>query len=283
MLIDYHTHIGREKKHYEKASAFIREAKLMRGDQKVSMDIDPEAHRRAMASVDKAIVLSFRSTHLGFNVNNDYVADYVRTDPEKFIGFLSVDPHESDYMEELERAHFDLGLRGIKLSPIYQAFHPMDTRIIPVYKFAEKHGLPILLHQGATFPRRAPLKYAKTELLEDVALAFPELRMIIAHLGHPWEAETIVLIRKQPHLYADISGLYYRPWQFYNALMLCQEYDVMHKLLPGSDYPITTPGETADNVKTINDFLGDTKFPRICEDAIDQLLRRDVLDEFNLK
>ncbi|MFS8542799.1 MAG: amidohydrolase family protein [Limnochordales bacterium] len=282
MKIDYHTHIGREQEHYANAKDFLREARLMRQDATVTMDVDPEAHRQAMQDVEKAIVLAFRSTHLGFNVDNDYVAAYVRTDPDKFIGFLSVDPHEANCMEELERAYFDLGLRGIKMSPIYQAFHPMDERILPVYKFAEQHGLPILIHQGATFPRRAPLKYAHPAMLEDVALAFPELRVIIAHLGHPWEHETIVLIRKQPHFYADLSGLFYRPWQLYNSLLLCQEYGVMHKLLPGSDYPVSTPAEADAGLRRINDFLEGTKLPRIREEAIEEILARDYLAELNL-
>lgn len=282
MKIDYHTHIGNEAEHYQKAAAFLREAQLMRQDKKVSMDIDLADHTKAMESVTKAIVLAFQSTHLGFHITNDYVAQYVRTQPDKFIGFLSVDPHEPDCLEELERAYFDLGLRGIKLSPIYQSFHPMDERILPVYKFAEKHGLPILFHQGATFPRRAPLKYAHPEMLEDVALAFPELRMIIAHLGHPWEVETIVLIRKQPHMYADLSGLYYRPWQLYNSLMLCQEYGVMHKLIPGSDYPVTSPDEADEGLRRINAFVEGTRFPRIDPEAIEAIIERDILAELNL-
>lgn len=137
-----------------------------------------------------AYTLAFRSTLLGFNVTNDYVAEFVDKKREKYIGFLSVDPHEPDFMEELERAYFDLGLKGIKLSPIYQGFHPTYERAMRIYSFAEEHGLPILMHQGATFPREAPLKYAHPEMLEDIAIVFPELRMIIAHLGHPWEIET---------------------------------------------------------------------------------------------
>ena len=68
--------------------------------------------------------------------------------------------------------------------------------------------------------------------------------MVIAHLGHPWIAETLVLIRKHRHLYSDISALYYRPWQFYNALVLAMEYGVLDRLLFGTDYPFTTPAST---------------------------------------
>jgi len=97
-----------------------------------------------------------------------------------------------------------------------------------------------MIHQGTTFVRTGPLKYALPILLDDVAIEFPELRMIIAHLGHPWIADTLVLIRKHPHLYSDISALNYRPWQFYNALIMAKEYGVLDKILFGSDYPFTT-------------------------------------------
>ena len=90
----------------------------------------------------------------------------------------------------------------------------------------------------------------------------------MAHLGHPWEGETIAVIRKHPHVYADISALHYRPWQFYHSLMLAQEYGTMHKILFGSDYPFTTPGclfgRHASDL--INSVQG-TALPRVNEEA----------------
>ena len=68
----------------------------------------------------------------------------------------------------------------------------------------------------------------------------------IAHMGHPWMDDTIVLIRKQPHVYADVSALYYRPWQFYNALITAVEYGAAHGALA-----MTTPGDTS--MATLNE------------------------------
>ncbi|HET7560625.1 MAG TPA: amidohydrolase family protein [Limnochordia bacterium] len=278
VLIDYHTHIGTTE-HW--GELFLAESRRMRSSG-VSIATTLERHTAAMTKADRVVVLAFRSIHLGFNVPNDYVADYVRRDPKKYIGFLSVDPHDPRALSELERAHQDLGLRGIKMSSIYQAFHPMDTRVLPIYAYAERHGLPLLLHQGTTFPRRAPLKYAHPELLEEVALAFPELRMIIAHLGHPWEVETIAVVRKHPHLYTDISGLVYRPWQLYNSLMLFQEYGVMHKIIFGTDFPVTEIDETIQGLRRLNDMLAGTQLPRLDAEAIEAIITRNVLPELNL-
>jgi predicted TIM-barrel fold metal-dependent hydrolase len=147
----------------------------------------------------------------------------------------------------------------------------------PVYAYCEKRGIPVLFHQGTTFPRRAPLKYAQPVHLEDVAMAYPELKIVIAHMGHPWTEETVVLIRKQPNVYADVSALFYRPWQFYNALVIAQEYGALHKLLLGSDFPFTTPGDTVVKLRAVNDITGSSGLPRVDADKIEQLIYRDTL------
>ncbi len=277
-MIDYHTHVGTEE-HW--GPRFIAESRKMRASG-ISIATTLPQHRAATAQLERCVVLAFKSIALGFEVPNDYVAEYVRSDPQRFIGFLSVDPHDPGALEELRHAHRDLGLRGIKMSSVYQAFHPMDPRVLPIYAYADRHGLPLLLHQGTTFPQQAPLRYARPSLLEDVALAFPELRIIIAHLGHPWEVETIAVVRKQPHVWSDISGLFYRPWQLYNSLLLCQEYGVMEKLLFGSDFPVATAEETAAGLRAIVGLPQGTHFPSVDPERIEALIARDALAELNL-
>ena len=90
--------------------------------------------------------------------------------------------------------------------------------------------------------REAPLRYAHPLLMDEIAIRFPELRVVMAHMGHPWQRETIVTIRKHPHVYADVSALFYRPWSFYEGLRLATEWGALDKLLFGSDFPIATPG-----------------------------------------
>ena len=107
--------------------------------------------------------------------------------------------------------------------------------------------------------------------------------MVLAHLGHPWEVDTIVLIRKQPNVYADISALFYRPWQFYNSMVLAQEYRVTHKLLFGTDYPVTTPEESIDGLRNINDLVEGTKLPKISETVIDEIIERNTLGILDLE
>lgn len=280
MIIDMHTHVGRWE-HY--SQEFLDEAYRMRNTP-FPAQVEPDEYFQAMdeAGVKVSVALAFKSVHLGFNVPNEYVAQFVRQYPDRLIGFAAVDPHEHDALEQLKYAHETLGLRGLKISSIYQAFHPMDERMLPIYRYCESHGLPILTHQGTTFPRRAPVKYANPTLLEDVCLAFPDLRIIIAHLGHPWEVDTIALLRKHPNLYSDLSGLYYRPWQFYNSMTLCWEYGVFHKLLFGSDYPVARPKDTIEGIRNVCSFVEGTRFPRIPASALEEIIHRDLRKELNL-
>ncbi|WP_226036700.1 amidohydrolase family protein [Aquibacillus saliphilus] len=236
-------------------------------------------HRKGTKEADKVVVFNM---YIGKNPN-DATADYVKTDPERIIGFMGLNPKLPHMLDELDRSFYDLGLKGIKLGPIYQDFHPLDKRAYPIYARAEQLGLPILFHQGATFPRKAPLRYANPILLEEIAHDFPNLKIIIAHVGNPWCDETNVLIRKQPNVYADISGLFYRPWQFYQALSLCHEYGCMDKLLFGSDYPIATTEETITGLRNINKVIEGTNLPKIPEDEIEKIIYRDSLSLLGLK
>jgi predicted TIM-barrel fold metal-dependent hydrolase len=276
-MIDYHTHLGKPE-HY--SPEYEAERYRMRG--RPPRHITPDEHYAAMIGVDKAIVLAFRSRHLGFDIPNEYVAEYVRRDPKKLIGFACVDPHDHTALDELKDCIQNMGLKGLKTSPIYQGYDPMDARMFPIYRFCEENGVPILTHHGTTFPRRAFLKWARPQQVEEIALAFPELRIIIAHVGHPWEAETIQVVRKHPHVYADVSALYYRPWQLYNTLMLCKEYNVWKKLIFGTDYPITTVEESVAGLRRVAEYAEKIPFPGFTAADIEVLLQNDILAELNL-
>lgn len=282
MIVDCHTHVHEYPGHL--SDEFVREAQARSRSKPMAVDVNvtTDRHWKAMGGVDKVIVLGMRAFHSGIMVPNEYVADYVSRHPEKVIGFAGVDPTRDNVRKTLEVATDKLKLRGVKLGPVYQNVHPTDKRIMEVYEFCEARKLPILIHQGTTFPRLAPLKYSLPILLEDVALQFPELRMVIAHLGHPWVEDTLVLIRKQPNLYADLSALHYRTWQFYNSLILAKEYGVLGKVLFGTDYPYTTPEATIEALRNFNKVVDGTNLPRLEVDDIEKLIHSPTLEYLGL-
>jgi len=68
-------------------------------------------------------------------------------------------------------------------------------------------------------------------------MQYPDLTMIMAHMGHPWYEECVVVARKQPNVFCEVSALSYRPWQYYNILMCAQEYTFTDKVFFGTDFP----------------------------------------------
>ena len=274
MIVDVHTHVW-EPAHI--AASFVQDARITANNPSLEIAVDLDAHWAAMAPVDKAIVLGFRASHVGVLVPNEYVAGYVAQHPEKLIGFCSVDPLDEDAVEQFEHAVRTLGLRGLKVAPIYQNVHPQDQRFVRLMQAALDLDVPVLIHQGTTFCENVSLELANPVLLQPLALRFPGLRMVIAHMGHPWVAETMVLIRKHRHLYSDISALYYRPWQFYNALVLAMEYGVLDRLLFGTDYPFTTPASTIEALRRVDAMVEGTNLPRIPTEKIEAMIHRDTL------
>lgn len=213
---------------------------------------------------------------------NESTAEFVADDPTRRIGFLSVDPTKRGALREVDRCRTELGLRGIKLGPNYQRFDPLCDEAMALYAHAERHGLPILFHQGASPIQHAPLRYAHPLVMDEIAMAHPELRIVMAHMGHPWQRDAIVTIRKHPHVYADISALMARPWSYYEALLLATEWGAMDKLLLGSDFPIFTPADTIAALRGVNDVVRGTQLPRVPEDQIEALIVRDALAALGL-
>jgi uncharacterized protein len=227
-----------------------------------------------------SIVFGGKARLAGIWVNDADVVSYVAQSPDRMIGFLSVDPTQDGWLEELEAGHQQYGMRGIKLLPMYAGFYPQDERLDPLWKYASQHRLPVLLHTGTTFVANAPLDCTLPRHLDVVARRFPEVKIILAHLGHPYEGETVVVIRKHPNLFADISALVYRPWQLFHSLMLVQEYNVWDKILFGTDFPVTTVSETVNGLRSLTDVKID-RFS-LPKEQIERLIHRDALSLLGL-
>lgn len=241
-------------------------------DYRHAFDSRPEQLLAATQGCDKVVVFGIQAPFCGIRVPQEMIARFVQQHADRFVGWCSVDPNDPACVEQLEYYVNHLGLRGLKLGPIYQNFNPQDPKHLPLFKKAEALGIPINWHQGTSFVRPGPLKYSNPTLLEDIAVACPELRMIISHMGHPWEDECVVLIRKHPHLYADTSALHYRPLRHYQAFITALEYGVEHKLIFGSDFPSATPEQAMAGLWKVNDVVQGTKLPRFPEEAIHRII-----------
>ena len=279
MIIDTHTHTPRYKDQVPESERVLDT--VSRPDRGVYWAVNWAEYMQAMEPVDKAIVFNI-AREVGQNEVNDATAEFVRAYSDKLIGYLSVHPHDPGCLDEIERGVSDLGLRGIKLGPNYQNFDPLGEDAFRVYRRAQELGLPITFHTGTSPVRTADLDYAHPRHFDRVAIAFPDLTMVLAHMAHPWQATTIAVIRKHPHVYADVSALFYRPWSFYNCMLLAQEWGVLHKLLFGTDFAVSTPQENIDALRNPNRIVERTHLPRISEAAMEEIIYRDSLSLLGL-
>jgi uncharacterized protein len=275
MIVDVHSHTWRYPDHF--GADFRRQAIRARAGVEVDLTVRYEDYRATCPPETTTIVFGGKARLSDQWVDDRFVADYVNQHPDTLIGFLCVDPTQPGWEHEMREGHEELGLRGIKLLPMYAGFQPDDERLDPLWRYAEKHQLPVLLHTGTTFISQAPLSCTLPRHIDPVAIRFPSVRIIMAHLGHPYEGECVVVARKHPNVYADVSALFYRPFQLYQSLMLVQEYGVWHKVLFGTDYPFTTVNETIAGLRGLNDMLEGTRFPRLNSDEIERLIDRDSL------
>ncbi|MBI3838762.1 MAG: amidohydrolase [Planctomycetia bacterium] len=273
MIIDVHSHAWRYRAHFD--DDFVAQAKRAKVDGKVDLAVRYEDYRRGATDDTRTIVFGGKARKSGLWVDDRYVAEYVAAHRDTLIGFLSLDPTQRGWQQEMQAGHQELGLRGIKLLPMYAGFRPDDERLDPLWAYASRHELPVLLHTGTTFVSQAPLECTLPRHLDPVAARFPDVKIIMAHLGHPYEGECVVVIRKHPNVYADISALHYRPFQLYHSLMLVQEYGVWHKLLFGSDYPFTTVRASVDGLRSLNAQVEGTSLPRLDARAIESLIHRE--------
>lgn len=274
-LVDVHTHLMWFPHHISEATAQeALAAKLVKLERSGGLtnashldlhcyDSTPEEHWAAAQQADKVVVFGLHARPTGFLVPNEVVAEYVSRDPERLEGWTSVNPAERGAMDELVHSIETLGLRGLKVGPTYQHWDPRDPANWDIFDYCARHDLPVIIHQGTTFPSTARLEYAHPLQLEPLLMRYPQVRVIIAHLGHPWEADVVALMRKAPNLYADISALHYRPYRFWQAMITAYEYGVTHKLLLASDFPSATINQTLEGLRRVNDIVAGTPLPTL--------------------
>jgi predicted TIM-barrel fold metal-dependent hydrolase len=291
MIIDVHTHLPTQEAAIP--SGQERYDTKMRPDARVRMTNSFEDYIQAMKPVDKAFAFGIaRHPKGGADLGgamapsqsvNDMAAALAARYPDKVIGFMSVHPDDPRVMEEMERCVHELKLRGMKLGPNYQNFEPLGKPARRVYEYAQRNGLPIVFHQGTSPFPDAPLRYAHPLVMDEIAAAFPELKVVMAHMGHPWHADCIAVVRKHPNVYADTSAQFYRPWSMYNGIRLAYEWAITDKLLLASDWPVTTPQESIAGLRGFNQFARKHHLPEVPDEVFEGIINRNALELLGLE
>ena len=196
------------------------------------------------AGVDRVVMMAAdKETTLGTKVPNDHVAGLVAQAPERIVGFAAVDPHKGrKAADELEWALRDLGLKGLTIGPWEHQLYPDDERYFPFYELCQAHDVPVTIHASVHFGRFAKLDYSRPIYIDNVAVKFPELKIIAVHGGWPWVAELVAIAWRHKHVYIDISGirpLYIgKPGTDWEPLMSYGNSVIQDKVLWGTCWPL---------------------------------------------
>lgn len=190
------------------------------------------------AEVDKTVIVAVDAeTTYHYKVPNELISQAVNRYPDRFIGFAGVDPHKGLLaIDEVVRSFEQLGLSGLKFIPHLTEMAPNDPRMYPVLEKAQELKMPVLFHTGTHFHAGARLKYCRPEYLDDIAIDFPELKIIAAHFGFPWFYEAMSVVQKNANVYFNIAG--WAPRYIPDHVLNMINGPLADRALLGSDFPL---------------------------------------------
>lgn len=272
MIIDFHVHIGKKEHWHPWVNELFEKA-----NPELYKDFDslmnPEGLEKYMEiqGVDHSVILAEHSPITTGVVSNAFVQGFCRG-RKKFIPFASVDPRtDAQAAASLRRLVEEDGFRGLKLYPSYQQYSSNDELVYPLYEEAQKLKIPVMVHTGTSIFKGARLKYGNPLDLDDVAVDFPKLKIIMAHSGRGlWYKEAFFLARMHDNVYMDISGL--PPKKLLKYFPGLEQ--VGNKVVFGSDWP---------GVSSIEDNMDELRKLKLGEETKEGILGGNAAALLGLK
>ena len=263
--VDYHCHIS------------ITEYSDPANPTVVSVNLEEFQADLQEAGIDKAVVLSDKRT------SPKQVSAFVAQDPEHFIGFGYVNPTKHGAADMVHMQRSELGLHGLKLYPCSDGYAPDDTHAFKVYETASDIGMPIMFHHAGMPESYDYLKHTEPSQIDVVAECFPELKIVLAHLGYPRVEETLYVCRKHKNVWCDISWPYgdvnhpsflYMLWR---DLLVALNLGVIDRMVFGTDYPGVRQRPYVDMLLNLNRYATHEDL-RIPLDKISDMLDKNIHD-----
>src|SRR5215469_12106037 len=242
MITDCHVHI-QPVEMFKPGALAVMKKKRANFDEIVEYCRSPKKflHYLDQIGLDRAVLINYVAPDLmGFTPEvNEFVANYVKESPKRLIPCGSVHPrHTADVERDMEQI-VRLGIRMIKVHPPHQLLYPNDylhgvKELGTIYRIAERNGIPVMVHTGTSIFPGARNKYGDPIYVDDVAVDFPKLTILLAHGGRPlWMETAFFLVRRHPNVYLDISGI--PPKTLLKYFPRLEE--IADKTLFGTDWP----------------------------------------------
>lgn len=245
MIIDvWMQHPTRRLMQHEMFDSLRRWTGMETPDQEIPVDFTIAAMDGA--GVDFALISAWGSPG-GFLISNDEVHSFVQQHPDRLAGVGSV--HLARPMEAVKKARRcveELGFKAIRIIPWLWNLPPDDRRYYPVYAACVELGVPFCLQTGHTGPLQPSEPGRPIPYLDNVALEFPELKIVAGHIGYPWTNEMIALARKYENVYIDTSA--YTARRYPAELVDYMRGGGRKKVMFGSNYPMIPPAKCLENL-----------------------------------
>jgi predicted TIM-barrel fold metal-dependent hydrolase len=180
-------------------------------------------------------------------IPNEEICEAAAKNSDMMMAFASIDPHKGKMgAREARRLITEHGVKGFKFHPTVQGFLPYDRMAWPLYEVIAEYQLPAIFHSGHSGIGSGMrcggglrLQNSNPMLLEDVAIDFPDIQIVIAHPSWPWQDEALSLALHKPNIWIDLSG--WSPKYFPAQLVQYANTLLKDRMLFGSDYPLITP------------------------------------------
>lgn len=187
---------------------------------------------------------------------NESVASLVRQYPDRFIGFAGVDPYKGmNAVRELEYAVRELGLRGLAMEPFEYHLRANDRRFYPLYSKCVELDIPVNLHCSINYSTMSRMEYGRPIYLDDVAVDFPELKIIAMTPGWPWVSELVGVAWRHPNVYIEIAAVRPRymamPNTGWGELVHYGNTVIQDKILFASSWPLLPIERTIQEVREL--------------------------------
>ena len=257
-LVDVHVHPPTKEFLLDAGGPHLEAAAKKFGHEVELRTIEEMLEEYAECGVERLVLFAWDAETASHRprVSNEFVAQIADKFPNRIIGFASVDPHKQTAVRDLERAVDDLKLRGLKLHPQAQAFQPNDRAYYQIYAKCVELHIPITFHTGSTYWGAGlkgggglKLRLSNPMLIDDVAADFPELNLIMAHPGWPWQDEQLAIAMHKENVFIDLSG--WSPKYFQPLLVTYMAKMIPHKFLFGTDYPMLAPSRWLKDFETL--------------------------------
>lgn len=188
----------------------------------------------------------YRKNRMGADFAYEDVAKLVERYPERIVGMAGINPFERmDGVRRLESAVKEFGFRAAHVHPFGFGLAINAAEWFPFYAKCAELGIPVVFQVGHS-AEFMPSSCGRPILLDDIALYFPELRLVGAHTGWPWVEELIAMAWKHPNVYICVSG--HAPRYWHPSLVQFLNSRGIGKVAWGTDYPLILHEESLEQI-----------------------------------